>query len=101
MMREMVQLGGRVIPLRQSARDLGMAPSYLSKVLSGKRDIESVRVGLVQQMAVLFGFETMEDFLHAVKARRDALGCGVSPDVSDEPGVTVTTSHRDPLSSLV
>lgn len=98
----MVQLGGRPIRLRQSARDLGVAPAYLSKVLNGKLNVEKCAVGFVLRMRVLFGFDSVESFLHAVMARRDALGRGVSLDASDEPGVTVEpTSHRDPLSSTV
>lgn len=99
----MVQLGGRTIRIRQLARDLGMTPAYLSKILSGKRDIDSVHVGLIRRMTALMGFESMESLLHAVKVRREALGLGVSSGVSDEPeGATVEpASHRGPLSSTV
>lgn len=66
-----VSLGGRTIRVRESARDLGMDPSTLSKILNSTRAVDSIRVGTAAKLAAYFQFPSVDAFARAVKARRD------------------------------
>lgn len=92
-----IYLGGRPIHLRRSAERLQVNHTYLSKVLSGKRDPDTLRVGFVRRMATFFEFSSMEDLLLAIVARREALEHGAAPETAGAPGgAEVITSHLGP-----
>lgn len=67
-----IQFGGRTIHVRQAAADWGFQPSYLSKVLSGKRDPDRLLVTSARTIAAHLGM-SIEEFIDTVKARRRAL----------------------------
>lgn len=65
-----IVLGGKTIRLREAARELEMDPSPLSKILSGQRRPDSIRLGTMQRLARHFKFRSVDTFIEAVKARR-------------------------------
>ena len=71
-----VTLGGRDIWLRRTASELGLDPSYLSKVLSGAKDFDTISVGIASRIATVLEFSTIEDLKAAIEARRMTLGSG-------------------------
>lgn len=81
-----VSLAGKDIWLRRSAKELGMNPTWLSKILSGKLSFDGIKVGTAMKIAALFEFESIEALRSAIQARQVELEArgAVSEDTARE-----------------
>lgn len=92
-----IMLGDKPIELRQSARTLGLNPGYLSRILSGVQDPETIRWGILHRLATFFQFDSVDGLVAAIQHRRRELD---RPPASDDRGVAdELTSRRSPSSS--
>lgn len=82
--RATVSLGGKTIHVRETARGMGLDPSTVSKILSGAQDPDRLRVDRASLFVRYLEFPSIEDFVGAVKARRDGR----------EDALPLTTSRR-------
>ena len=92
-----ILLGGKPIELCQSARTLKLNPGYLSRVLSGTQDPETVRWGILKRLARFFQFDTTDGLVEAIQQRRRELD---RPPASADGGVAdeLTSRRSSPTS---